>query len=104
MATQDTCCTIVPYFKVHEGKLEAFRSFCEQFVERTYLPWAEEQKRPSTHKGYKDIWSVHLKARCGSIRLRDFRTCDGERLLAETPEPTAAGGTGMAESWEPIVS
>jgi quinol monooxygenase YgiN len=35
MALTDTCCTLVPYFKIHEGKLEAFRSLGEQLVERT---------------------------------------------------------------------
>ena len=35
MATQDTCCTIVPYFKVHAGKMAAFRNLCERFVART---------------------------------------------------------------------
>ena len=32
------------------------------FVERVYLPWTEEHKRPSTAKGYRDIWEDHLKA------------------------------------------
>jgi quinol monooxygenase YgiN len=35
MATQDKCCTIVPYFDVHEGKLEDFKALCEQCVART---------------------------------------------------------------------
>jgi len=35
MATDDKCVTIHPYFKVHEGQLDAFRSFCERFVEMT---------------------------------------------------------------------
>jgi quinol monooxygenase YgiN len=35
MATNDTCCTIVPYFKVFDGKLDAFRALCERFVETT---------------------------------------------------------------------
>ena len=35
MATQDTCCTIVPYFKVSDGKLVAFKELCEKFVEKT---------------------------------------------------------------------
>ena len=35
MPTQDKCCSIVPYFKVHEGKLEAFKALCEQFVDKT---------------------------------------------------------------------
>jgi quinol monooxygenase YgiN len=35
MATNDTCCTIVPYFKVLDGQLDAFKALCERFVERT---------------------------------------------------------------------
>ena len=35
MATQDTCCTIYPYFKVQEGKLTAFKELCARFVEQT---------------------------------------------------------------------
>jgi quinol monooxygenase YgiN len=35
MATQDTCCTIVPYFKVKSGKLEEFKGLCDQFVAKT---------------------------------------------------------------------
>jgi len=33
------------------------------FVDRVYLPRMEQQKRPSTVKGYRDIWHNHLKAR-----------------------------------------
>jgi quinol monooxygenase YgiN len=32
MATQDTCCTILPYFQVSDGNLPAFKKLCEQFV------------------------------------------------------------------------
>jgi quinol monooxygenase YgiN len=35
MATQDKCVTIVPYFKIHNGKLAAVKRLCPQFVERT---------------------------------------------------------------------
>ena len=35
MATNDTCCTIVPYFHVPEENLEAFKALCERFVART---------------------------------------------------------------------
>lgn len=35
MATQDTCCTIVPYFKIQDGNINAFKSLCEKFVEKT---------------------------------------------------------------------
>jgi len=35
MSTTDTCCTIVPYFKVNEGQLDAFKALCEKAVEVT---------------------------------------------------------------------
>ena len=44
------------------------------FVERVYLPWTEEHKRPSTAKGYRDIWEDHLKPLCEQIWLKDTRT------------------------------
>lgn len=31
----DTCCTLVPYFEVQEGQLEAFKALGPQFVART---------------------------------------------------------------------
>jgi integrase len=44
------------------------------FVERVYLPWIEQHKRPSTAKGYRDIWEDHLKSFSGQVWLRDTRT------------------------------
>ncbi len=44
------------------------------FVERVYLPWNEEHKRPSTAKGYRDIWEDHLKPLCALVWLKDART------------------------------
>jgi integrase len=44
------------------------------FVERVYLPWVEMHKRPSTVKGYRDIWEDHLKVLCGQAWLKDTRT------------------------------
>jgi len=35
MALTDPCCTLVPYFKIHDGKLDQFRQLCDQFVEKT---------------------------------------------------------------------
>ncbi|MCB2192669.1 MAG: hypothetical protein KQI62_13950 [Deltaproteobacteria bacterium] len=34
MATHDNCCTVVPYFKVYDGKMEAFKDISQQLVER----------------------------------------------------------------------
>ncbi len=44
------------------------------FVERVYLPWTTEHKRPSTVKGYRDIWGVHLKPLCALVWLKEART------------------------------
>jgi len=44
------------------------------FVEGVYLPWTKEHKRPSTAKGYRDIWEDHLKPLCGQVWLKDTRT------------------------------
>lgn len=35
MFTADTCCTLVPYFEIHEGKLDAFKSLGPRFIEKT---------------------------------------------------------------------
>jgi len=44
------------------------------FVERVYLPWTTEHKRPSTAKGYRDIWEDHLKPLSEQVWLKDART------------------------------
>lgn len=61
MATQDTCCTIVPYFKVHDGKLDDFRALCERFVEQTstepnclYYGVSLDGDEVHCREGYKD--------------------------------------------------
>jgi quinol monooxygenase YgiN len=61
MATQDTCVTIVPYFKVHKGKLEAFRALCEQFIEKTqtetkvlYYGFSFDGDQVHCREGYSD--------------------------------------------------
>jgi len=57
------------------------------FVERLYLPRMEQQKRPSTAKGYRDIWNNHLKARSVGLWMREIRTCDVQRILDDIPKP-----------------
>jgi hypothetical protein len=61
----------------------------EHFVEQIYLPYVEEHKRPSTVPTYRAIWRHHLKPRCGNRSVRDFRTVDGETLLAQIARQTS---------------
>jgi integrase len=53
------------------------------FIESVYLPEVQEKKRASTFKNYRDIFKIHLEPRLGQISLRQFRCCDGERLLKD---------------------
>lgn len=35
MATDNRCCTIAPYFRVHDGAMERFRDLLDRFVRKT---------------------------------------------------------------------
>jgi len=50
------------------------------FAENRYLPFVETRKRISTFRGYRNMWRRYLKPR-GDVKLREFRTVDGERIL-----------------------
>jgi quinol monooxygenase YgiN len=61
MATHDKCCTIVPYFKVPDDKLELFKNFCEQFVARAskepkclYYGFSFHENQAHCREGYVD--------------------------------------------------
>ena len=61
MATQDTCVTIVPYFKVNDGKLAEFKLLCEQFVAKTltepkalYYGFSFDGDQVHCREGYTD--------------------------------------------------
>ena len=52
------------------------------FIEKNYLPYVQQNLRRSTHKDYKDIYDRHVQHRLGAIKLRDFRTVNGQRIIA----------------------
>jgi quinol monooxygenase YgiN len=61
MASEDRCCTIAPYFKVHAGRMEAFRRIAERFVESTstepgclYYGWSFHGDDVHCREGYAD--------------------------------------------------
>jgi integrase len=67
----------------NEGTYVAASSMTvDVFVEGYYLPYTKEQKRPSTHDGYRKLWVGYLKDRM-KMPLRDFRTVDCEALLRQ---------------------
>ena len=98
MATQDTCCTIVPYFKVHSGKLEAFKELCEQFVEKTnqetkciYYGFSFYEDQVHCREGYDDAEGLlaHLE-NVGSLLQEALKIADITRLEVHGPEEELA--------------
>ena len=53
------------------------------FVEKHYLPFVEENYKPSTLAGYKSTWEMYLAGRLEKVILRDFRTVNAATLLAD---------------------
>lgn len=53
------------------------------FVETVCLPWIKQNKRPSTEKGYRDIWEGHLEPLCAKVWLKNVRTFHVQNWLNE---------------------
>jgi integrase len=51
------------------------------FWEDHYLPFVEQNMKPSTVSGYNQIWNQHLKAHFGDLTLQDYRTHVGSQFL-----------------------
>jgi integrase len=63
----------------------------EHFVEQVYFARIEEHRRPSTVKGYRDIWECHLKPRCSGIWLKDVQTFRIQQILDDIARPGVLG-------------
>src|SRR3954451_1391208 len=60
---------------INSGQLPAERILTMgDFAKTVYLPWVERYQRPSTLKGYRQVWTQHLKAHCEKTWLKDVRT------------------------------
>jgi quinol monooxygenase YgiN len=98
MATEDKCCTIVPYFKIRNGKLEAFKALCEQFVETTrqeskclYYGFSFDGDQAHCREGYDDAEGLltHLD-NVGSLLQEALKIADLTRLEIHGPEAELA--------------
>src|SRR5271156_6174092 len=65
------------------------------YVEKFYLPFVEENFKPSTVAGYKHIWEHYLAPRLTKLVLRDFRTVDVAILLADLHRAHSVGRTTL---------
>lgn len=106
MTTQDTCCSIVPYFKVAVGKLEEFRHLCEQFVEKTkaepkclYYGFCFFGDQVHCREGYQDAEGLlaHLD-NVGALLQQALKIAELTRLEIHGPE------TELSKLRGPLVS
>ncbi len=51
------------------------------FVDRVYLPFVKQQKRPSTYRGYSQMWNDYVKVRCESDWMREVKTLHVQKWL-----------------------
>ncbi|HKX95541.1 MAG TPA: hypothetical protein VJM48_12630 [Methylibium sp.] len=93
MSAPDTCCTLVPYFKVHAGKLAEFKALGPRFVEATMkepkcLHYAFSFDGDAAHcrEGYEDAAGLlaHLD-NVGAILGEALKLADITRLEVHGP-------------------
>ena len=98
MATTDKCCTLVPYFKVTEGKLGEFKELCEKFVEATneeskclFYGFSFSGDLAHCREGYQDAEGVltHLE-NVGSLLGEALNISELTRLEVHGPEEELA--------------
>ena len=98
MATDDKCCTIVPYFKVKSGKLEEFKAICEKCVEKTkeepkclYYGFSFNDDVVHCREGYEDAEGAlaHLE-NVGSLLGEALKIAELTRIEIHGPESELA--------------
>lgn len=98
MATNDKCCTIVPYFKIHAGKMQEFKALCEQFVELTnkepgclFYGFSFDGDNAHCREGYRDgdATMAHVQ-NIGHLLPEVFKIADLARMELHGPQAELA--------------
>lgn len=98
MSVADTRCSLGPYFRVHEGRMDDFRRNCEAFVERTasepaclYYGFSFNGNLVHCREGYRDAEGLlaHLD-NVGDLLDKALTMSDLERLEIHGPEEELA--------------
>jgi quinol monooxygenase YgiN len=93
MPLTDPCCTLVPYFKVHDGKLDEFHGLCEQFVAKTqsepkcmHYAFSFNGQQAHCREGYADAQALlaHLE-NVGAVLDQALKIADITRLEVHAP-------------------
>ncbi|MGB2633093.1 MAG: tyrosine-type recombinase/integrase [Candidatus Acidiferrum sp.] len=61
----------------------------QQYIETTYFPSVKSKIKPSTYKGYFNLYKKHIQSRVRGFKLPRFTTADGQRLLYKIDEAEA---------------
>lgn len=94
MATTDSCCTIVPYFKVPQENLTTFKEICEAFVSKTnnetgclYYGFSFNGNEAHCREGYENAEAAlaHLD-NVGDILAEALKISELTRLEIHGPE------------------
>lgn len=98
MATEDRCCTIVPYFKVKDGASEEFRRLCGEMVAKSqqeatclYYGFSFDGDEAHCREGYQDADALlaHLE-NVGALLGEALKVADITRLEVHGPEQEVA--------------
>ena len=94
----DKCCTIVPYFKIKNDNLGAFKELCRQMVAKTseetkclYYGFSFDADQAHCREGYEDAEGLmtHLK-NVGSLLEEALKIGELTRLEIHGPEEELA--------------
>ena len=81
---------------INEGKVSPSSTLTvAEFVGSFYLPYAQENCKPSTYSAYKTQWQMYLAAKLAKIVMRDFRTADAAKLLGDVHREHGLGRTTL---------
>ncbi len=93
MASPDTVCTLVPYFKVADGKIGEFRALCDRFVAQTktepgcvHYAFSFDGNAVHCREGYDDAAAVlaHLD-NVGALLQEALKIAEITRLEVHAP-------------------
>jgi len=109
MATEDTCCTIVPYFKISSGKTQEVKALCEQFIEKAknepgclYYGFSFDGDQMHCREGYRDAEGAlaHVQ-NIGPLLQELLKIAEFVRLEVHGPEAELAKLRGPFADFRP---
>lgn len=93
MSEKDTCCTLAPYFKIHEGQVEAFKEGCREFEAKSrtepgclFYGFSFDGDEAHCREGYEDAAALlyHLD-NVGALLEEALKIADLTRLEVHAP-------------------